>query len=156
MKRPWPWIASALLLAAASGFAQETEILVSAAASLTDVLTALAPAAEKAVGARILLNFGASGTLRKQVEEGAPADVFFSASSDDMDKLEGMGLILSGSRKSLLSNTLVLIGAADMQPAAGPAGSFRRPGSWPWAIPTPCRQADTRPRRWTASGSPRS
>jgi molybdate transport system substrate-binding protein len=110
--------AAALLLAAAApGFAQEAGILVSAAASLTDVLTALAPAAEKAVGARILLNFGASGILRRQIEEGAPADVFFSASNDDMDKLESQGLILSESRKPLLSNSLVLVGAPDVRPA---------------------------------------
>jgi molybdate transport system substrate-binding protein len=121
MKKTFACVLAALLLTAASGFAQETQILVSAASSLTDVLTALAPAAEKAVGARILLNFGASGTLRKQIEEGAPADIFFSASSDDMDKLEAKGLILSGSRKSLLTNTLVLVGAADMQPATGAA-----------------------------------
>jgi molybdate transport system substrate-binding protein len=122
MKKTLACFAAALLLTAAHGLAQETEILVSAAASLTDVLTALAPAAEKVIGARVSLNFGGSGTLRKQIEEGAPADLFFSASSDDMDGLEAKGLILSGTRKSLLTNTLVLIGAADTEPATGTAG----------------------------------
>jgi molybdate transport system substrate-binding protein len=121
MKKTGLWIVAALVLFAAPGFAQRTEILVSAAASLTDVLTALAPDAEKAIGARVLLNFGASGALRKQIEEGAPADLFFSASSEDMDKLEGKGLIVSDTRKSLLSNSLVLIGQPDMAPARGTA-----------------------------------
>jgi molybdate transport system substrate-binding protein len=121
VRRACAWVAAVLLLCAARGAAHGTELLLSAASSLTDVLSALAPAAEKAVGARILLNFGASGTLRKQIEEGAPADLFFSASSDDMDKLEGKGLILSGTRRSLLSNTLVLVGAPEGKPAAGVA-----------------------------------
>jgi molybdate transport system substrate-binding protein len=116
VRKLWAAAAAALVLVAAPAPAQEAEILVSAASSLTDVLSALAPDAERAIHARILLNSGASGTLRKQIEEGAPADLFFSASSDDMDKLEAKGLILSGTRKSLLSNSLVLIGTGDTQP----------------------------------------
>jgi molybdate transport system substrate-binding protein len=121
MKKTCVWVVAALVAVAGPAFAQGSEILVSAAASLTDVLTSLAPDAEKAVGARVLLNFGASGALRKQIEEGAPADLFFSASNEDMDKLEDKGLILSDTRKSLLSNSLVLIGEPDMAPAAGTA-----------------------------------
>jgi len=86
------------------------KIIVSAAASLTDVLTALKPEAEKRIGAEILLNFGGSGALRKQIEEGAPADVFFSAASEDMDKLEKAGLLEPGTRRNLLSNAIVLVG----------------------------------------------
>lgn len=119
MRKICAWAAAALILISAPAIAQGTEILVSAAASLTDVLTALTPDAEKNIGARILLNFGASGTLRRQIEEGAPVDLFFSASSDDMDKLEGRGLILAATRKSLLSNALVLVGGSDFRPAAG-------------------------------------
>jgi molybdenum ABC transporter, periplasmic molybdate-binding protein len=93
-----------------SAFAKEVEIIVSAAASLTDVLSVLKTEAEQYIGAKIIYNFGGSGTLRKQIEEGAPADLFFSASSEDMDKLEKAGHVLSGVRKDLLSNTVVLIG----------------------------------------------
>jgi molybdate transport system substrate-binding protein len=112
-----------LLLAAslpAAAHAQNAEIVVSAASSLTDVLTVLQPDAAREVGARILFNFGASGALRKQIEEGAPVDVFFSASSDDMGRLESKGLILRGSRRDLLSNTLVLIGGEGAENIAGP------------------------------------
>jgi molybdate transport system substrate-binding protein len=90
-------------------FAQQSEIIVSAAASLTDVLSMLTPQAEYVVGSKVLLNFGGSGTLRKQIEEGAPVDVFFSAAREDMDALENKGMILTGTRKNLLSNAIVLI-----------------------------------------------
>lgn len=96
--------------------AQEPQILVSAAASLTDVLTGLAPRAEQAIGAKLLFNFGASGALRRQIEEGAPVDLFFSASSEDMEKLEKAGLVVSASRKDLLSNRMVLIGSPGTLP----------------------------------------
>jgi molybdate transport system substrate-binding protein len=96
--------------------AQKAELVVSAASSLTDVLTSLLPDAKRAVGARILFNFGASGSLRRQIEEGAPVDVFFSAASEDMDRLEKLGLIVSQSRRDLLSNALVLISAERQKP----------------------------------------
>jgi molybdate transport system substrate-binding protein len=106
---------SAAFRAAAQAPAGE-KIVVSAASSLTDVLTALKPEAEKRIGAEILLNFGASGTLRKQIEEGAPADVFFSAASSDMDSLEKAGLLAPGTRRDLLSNAIVLVGDKTVGP----------------------------------------
>jgi molybdate transport system substrate-binding protein len=103
-------IALAAILSLSLSAAAQTKIVVSAASSLTDVLTALKGEAEKKIGAEILLNFGASGSLRKQIEEGAPADVFFSAASEDMDKLEKAGLLEPATRKNLLSNAIVLVG----------------------------------------------
>ena len=105
----------------ATGFTQ-AQLIVSAAASLTDVLTALQPAAEKFVGARILFNFGASGALRRQVEEGAPVDVFFSAAAADMDKLEAEGMIVTSSRRNMLSNAMVLVGDVGIAPPVGVDG----------------------------------
>jgi molybdate transport system substrate-binding protein len=106
-----------LLLSLAPALAaQRPEILVSAAASLTDVLTGLAPEAEQAIGAKLLFNFGASGALRRQIEEGAPVDVFFSASSEDVERLLAAGLLVAGSRKDLLSNRVVLIGSPGTPP----------------------------------------
>jgi molybdate transport system substrate-binding protein len=102
---------------ASFSFAQE-ELLVSAAASLTDVLTALNADAEKAAGCKVLLNFGGSGALRKQIEEGAPADVFFSAAAEDVDKLEKAGLLAPGSRVDLLSNAIVLVGDSSLKAPA--------------------------------------
>lgn len=121
MKKTLLAAAFALVLATAS-LAQESKLIVSAAASLTDVLTALKGDAEGSVGATILLNFGGSGALRKQIEEGAPADLFFSAAKEDMDKLEKAGLVDSATRRDLLSNAIVLVGDGDAAPIADEAG----------------------------------
>jgi molybdate transport system substrate-binding protein len=109
LKRMMACVAMALAMTVPVS-AQKQEILVSAAASLTDVLTALKPEAEKYIGCPIVINFAGSGTLRAQIEEGAPVDVFFSAAASDMDKLENAGLLFKGSRKNLLSNAIVLVG----------------------------------------------
>lgn len=95
---------------------QQTEIVVSAAASLTDVLGSLSSQAERVIGAKVLFNFGGSGALRRQIEEGAPVDVFFSASTEDVEALEAKGLLVAGSRNDLLSNTVVLIGGPQASP----------------------------------------
>lgn len=87
-------------------------LLVSAAASLTDVLVSLKTAGEAATGMPLQFNFGGSGTLRRQIEEGAPADIFFSAAVEDMDKLDTKGLTLKGSRIEMLSNSIALVGDA--------------------------------------------
>jgi molybdate transport system substrate-binding protein len=116
----------AFLLACAiapASSAQRPEILVSAAASLTDVLTGLAPRAEQAIGAKVLFNFGASGALRRQIEEGAPVDVFFSASSEDMDTLTAEGFLTAATRKDLLSNRMVLIRAPGGGAAPAPGAT---------------------------------
>jgi molybdate transport system substrate-binding protein len=86
---------------------------VSAAASLTDALQKIAPAYEKASGDTILFNFGASSTLARQIQEGAPADLFISADEAKMDQLERRGLIVKQSRRGILSNTLVIIVPGD-------------------------------------------
>jgi molybdate transport system substrate-binding protein len=115
--------ASVLIVLAVAGslFAQQRELIVSAAASLTDVLRALTPQAEAYVGTRVLINFGGSGALRKQIEEGAPVDVFFSAAAEDMDRLEKAGMIERGTRADLLSNSLVLVTDTDAGAVADPA-----------------------------------
>ncbi len=110
-------ISLALALAVApAASAEQPEIVVSAAASLTDVLTSLSSPAEQFIGAKLLFNFGASGALRRQIEEGAPVDVFFSASSEDVDKLLAKSLLVAGTRKDLLSNRVVLIGGPHASP----------------------------------------
>lgn len=105
-----PLVAFVVMFALVVGAGAQSKLTVSAASSLTDVLTALKAEAEKRVGVEILFNFGGSGTLRKQIEQGAPVDIFFSAASEDMDKLEKAGLVAPGTRRNLLSNAIVLIG----------------------------------------------
>jgi molybdate transport system substrate-binding protein len=85
------------------------EINVSAAASLTDALQAIGGDYEKETGDKIVFNFAGSSVLERQIEAGVPADVFFSADEAKMDTLEGHGLIAIGTRKSLLSNALVIV-----------------------------------------------
>ena len=83
---------------------------VSAAASLTDALEEIARGYKSDA---ILFNFGASSTLARQIQEGAPADVFISADELRMDQLQQRGLIVNPSRRNILSNTLVIIVPAD-------------------------------------------
>jgi molybdate transport system substrate-binding protein len=118
MKRHLPVLALALLLSplAAQSPGKASPLLVSAAASLTDVLSALRPEAEKAIGLPIQFNFGGSGSLRKQIEEGAPVDVFFPAAAEDMDRLESGKYLAAGTRADLLSNSLVLVGDPAVPP----------------------------------------
>lgn len=85
------------------------EIRVSAAASLTDAVTEVARAFEQSGGARVVFNFGASSTLARQIELGAPADLFLSADELKIDALERAGLVVPGTRRSVLSNTLVVV-----------------------------------------------
>ena len=89
------------------------EVTVFAAASLTDSLKEIAATYEKQSNDKIVFNFGASSTLARQIEEGAPADLFFSADEAKMDGLERKGLILKETRKSRLSNSLVIVVAAE-------------------------------------------
>ena len=84
-------------------------LLISAAASLQNVLEAIDSQAEQTVDASVNYNFAASGALQQQIEQGAPADVFISAASRQMDALQQKGLILTDTRRNLLTNHLVLI-----------------------------------------------
>jgi len=87
-------------------------ITVFAAASLTDCLKEIAANYERQTREKAVFNFGASSFLARQIQEGAPADIFFSADEAKMDGLEARGLILKETRKSRLSNSLVIVIAA--------------------------------------------
>lgn len=99
----------AVTLTPPAALAQKS-VTVFAAASLTDTLQAVADAYKAKNGKRIVLSFGASSSLARQIEQGAPADIFFSADTDWMDYLQKQNLIDVASRKALLGNDLVLIG----------------------------------------------
>ncbi|MEH2045575.1 molybdate ABC transporter substrate-binding protein [Nostoc sp.] len=90
-------------------------ILVSAAASLKEALEEIKPLYQQnKSNINISYNFGASGALQQQIEQGAPADIFISAGKKQVDALEEKGLLLPGSRTNLANNRLVLIVAQDV------------------------------------------
>ncbi|MDO7786763.1 molybdate ABC transporter substrate-binding protein [Desulforamulus aquiferis] len=96
--------------------AEPINLTISAAASLKDAAEELKGLyANEHQNVNITYNFGASGTLQKQIEEGAPADLFISAGTKQMDALDEKGLIVKESRKDLLGNDLVLITKKDSQ-----------------------------------------
>jgi len=101
---------------AAQPRAQSGDVLVFAAASLQTALDELIPAAQKAIGARMRVSYAASSALARQIESGAPAELFISADLEWMDYVAERKLIKPDSRVNLLGNRLVLIA-----PAAKPA-----------------------------------
>ena len=130
-----------------------SDVFVFAAASLQTALDAIAPAAERATGVQMRVSYAASSALARQIENGAPADLFISADLDWMDYLADRQLIRTDTRVNLLGNRLVLI-APRAQPdcAEDCAGISRwRPRSaatgWRWRIRRRCRPASTRGRR---------
>jgi molybdate transport system substrate-binding protein len=103
----------ALAAGPAAAEAGRAPLTVFAAASLTDALQEADAAFTAASGITVKESFAASSVLAKQIEAGAPADVFFSADLQWMDYLAQHGLIDAGSRRDVLGNALVLIAPAD-------------------------------------------
>jgi molybdate transport system substrate-binding protein len=101
----------ALLLATTAGAAFQTKnVLVFAASSLQTALDELAGPVERATGITIRMSYAASSALARQIENGAPAEIFISADLDWMDYLAARKLIRPDSRGNLVGNRLVLIG----------------------------------------------
>ncbi len=85
-------------------------LTISAAISLTEPLQAIRTLYRRqSPGVSLTFNLGASGILAQQIEEGAPVDIFISASPEEMNALASRGLLLNSTRRYLLKNTLVLI-----------------------------------------------
>jgi molybdate transport system substrate-binding protein len=105
---------------AVRGAAQQSDsITVSAAISLKDALDELGPIFQiqqhrqnGGSGTAVTYNYGGSGTLARQIEQGAPVDVFFSAAEKQMDELAAQGLIVADTRHDVVGNALVLIAPA--------------------------------------------
>jgi molybdate transport system substrate-binding protein len=153
-----------LLLALLPALSRAEEVLVFAAASLTESLEEIGRACEPKTGTAVRFSFGASSDLARQIQAGAPADVFFSADTAKMDALEKAGIVRHADRREFLSNQLVVVvpissslriaGARDLarlprlalaDPEAVPAGIYARKwleaeGVWgqlrPTLIPT--------------------
>src|SRR4030095_15619267 len=89
--------------------ATDNEVVVSAAVSLKDAFNEIAELNRKQTNTVVHFNFGASGALQKQIESGAPADIFASAGARQMDELANNGLIDLTTRKDFARNALVLV-----------------------------------------------
>jgi molybdate transport system substrate-binding protein len=110
------WVARALFVFLALPFAacaQAADLTVFAAASLKNALDAVTTEFQQQTGKRVAVSYAASSALARQIEQGAPADLFISADLDWMDYLEQRNLIRPETRHSLLSNRIVLVASAD-------------------------------------------
>jgi molybdate transport system substrate-binding protein len=149
------WVAVLLAVAPVAPVAAQQEVLVSAATSLTEVMQRIAGVYQARTGTRVVLNLGASNTLARQIEAGAPVDLFISADAAQMDAVRGR--VVAATRVILLSNQLAIAvpedrprairSARDLtdpairrvaigDPAAVPAGVYaraylQRAGVWP-------------------------
>lgn len=88
-------------------------VLLFAASSLQSALDAVAAAWHQTTGRRVVIAYAASSSLARQIEQGAPADLYASADLDWMDQVASRGLLAEDSRVNLLGNRLVLIAARD-------------------------------------------
>ena len=103
----------AIHLLCGAAISRADAILIAAAASLTDVLRDMGKAYQSKSKHKLLLTFGPSNFLARQIDEGAPADMFFSADLTQMDWLDKNGRLEPGTRINLLSNRLVIVVPTD-------------------------------------------
>lgn len=148
MRRASGWLALAaavaMLAAPDTTRAQSSDVLIFAAASLRNVIDDLAAACKHATGVSYKASYAASSTLAKQINEGAPADIFISADLEWMDDVATHKMIQLDTRINLLGNDLVLV-APKASPVslkigpnfglAGALGSGRLAVGDPMAVP---------------------
>jgi len=96
-------------LALTPALATADQITVFAAASLTNALAEIETEFEAATGHDLVVSLAGSSALARQIQQGAPADIFISASTDWMDTVEADGLVEEGTRVDLLGNSIVLV-----------------------------------------------
>lgn len=106
------WLMMVAVAIASPAVAQTKPPLVLAAASLQESMNAAADAWAKRGHSRPILSFAASSALARQIAAGAPADIFVSADEPWMDDIAQKGLVRAGTRRSFLTNRLVLIAPA--------------------------------------------
>ena len=121
MRGPLSACLAVVVLACASGVAAQAPraepVLVFAASSLTNVLDAMRPDLERAAGAPVTLSYASSATLARQIESGAPADLFISADPEWMEYLAARKLVRAGDVVRVARNRLVLIAPASSRVA---------------------------------------
>ncbi len=100
--------------------AVQVELTISAASSLTDVMKDIEKQYENEYpNVKLTLNLASSGSLQQQIEQGAPADVFFSAATSKMKALQDKKLIIDETNKNLLKNGIVLVVPKDSEKIKG-------------------------------------
>lgn len=118
-------VLTALLLLAPAASADAQELTLSVAISMKEAVEELGKSfATGRPGLTLRFNFGASGELQKQIEAGAPVDVFISAAQRQMDELEKATLILPASRRAFARNALTVIKPADSRVDIAKAGDL--------------------------------
>ncbi|TFE23363.1 molybdate ABC transporter substrate-binding protein [Cohnella luojiensis] len=111
-----------------SDSSSQTELIISAAASLTDSLIEIQALYEKDHGdVRLIFNFGSSGTLQQQIEQGAPADLFLSAGKKQMKALVDKKLIEAEQQTGLLRNELVVVVSVNKHEKVSSMGDLIKP-----------------------------
>lgn len=139
--------------------AEKVELTISAAASLTDALKEIQTAYEsKNAGIKLNFNFGASGALQQQIEQGAPADVFLSAAAKNMKALVDKQLVDAAQQKNLLVNELVVVVPEGGQAQVGTVVDLAKPEVKHVAIGEPesvpaggyAKEALTNAKQWDA------
>src|SRR5438067_6254492 len=126
--RPYMAVCAAALALAGVRTASADELVVSAAASLTNAFRDIGRQfADDHPRTRLVFNFAATDVLVAQISKGAPVDVFASADEETMDRADREGLTLAGSRRDFAANRLVLIVPAGA-PAISDLGALARLG----------------------------
>lgn len=105
----WPLASMLCLTVLFSPLAFAQNLLIFAAASLTDAINTVVADFQRSTGEKVTVSFASSSTLARQIEQGAPADIFISAAPDWMDYLQQRDYVQPNSRFNLLTNKLVLI-----------------------------------------------
>lgn len=119
-RRKFTWMSAAILFLLLASCSRPTStvapsLTISAAASLKDAIAEIQQLYTQQQPVTITNNFGASGSLQQQIEQGAPVDIFISAAATQMDALQQKELILTDTRKNILSNQVVLIAPKNSQ-----------------------------------------
>lgn len=97
-----------------TNYTDNVELIISAAASLKEAMADIESLfKEEMPNVNLIFNFGSSGSLQQQIEQGAPSDIFISAGKSQMTSLDEKGLLLDNTNKDLVENSLVLIGPSD-------------------------------------------
>src|SRR4051794_10148273 len=116
-RRSWLALLAATILTLGAGTApapaQSRDVLVFAAASLKNALDEVAAQWQRGTGKKVVISYAASNTLIKQIEQGAPADMFISADVDWMNYGQKKDLIKPDTRSNLVGNRIVLIAPKD-------------------------------------------